>query len=58
MTDLHEEVVDTAKANVLSATEKADRSPREVAVAAIIRAGNVLLPLEGQKPFDLIYELV
>ena len=58
MTDLHEEVVDTAKANLLSATEKADQRLREVAAAAITRVGDVLLPLKGQEPFDLIYESV
>ena len=56
MTDLHEEVVNTAKKNVLSATEKADNGLRSVAIGAIARAGDVLLPLKGQEPFDLIYE--
>ena len=56
MTDLHQEVVDTAKANLLNATEKADRRVREVAMAAVARPGDVLVPLKGQEPFDLIYE--
>ena len=56
MTDLHQEVVDIAKANLLNATEKADRRVREVAMAAVARPGDVLVPLKGQEPFDLIYE--
>lgn len=56
MTDLHQEVVETAKANVLSSTEKADHNVRQVALAAVAVAGDMLVPLEGQAPFDLIYE--
>ena len=56
MTDLHDAVVKAAKSNVLSATEKADDRVRGVAVGAFAKAGDVLLPLKGQKPFDLIYE--
>jgi hypothetical protein len=56
MTDLHEDVVAAAKANVLAATEKADDEIRAVASSAIARAGDVLNPLKDEKPFDLIYE--
>ncbi|KAF2819835.1 hypothetical protein CC86DRAFT_412757 [Ophiobolus disseminans] len=56
MTDLHDSVVAAAKANVLAATEKADDEIRAVAASAIARAGDVLVPLKGQEPFDLIYE--
>lgn len=56
MTDLHEEVVNIAKKNVLSATEKADNGLKSIAIGALARTGDVLLPLKGQEPFDLIYE--
>ncbi|KAL8786294.1 MAG: hypothetical protein Q9213_002889 [Squamulea squamosa] len=56
MTDLHQEVVDTAKANMLSSVEKADQHVREAALTAVGRPGDVLVPLKGQEPFDLIYE--
>lgn len=56
MTDMHEEVVKTAKSNVLSATEKSSGSVRGVALQATARAGDLLLPLKGEEPFDLIYE--
>ena len=56
MTDLHQEVVETAKANLLNATERADQKVRDVALAAVARPGDVLVPLKGQEPFDLIYE--
>jgi hypothetical protein len=58
MTDLHDEVVKAAKSNVLSATEKADDRVRGIAVGTVAGVGDVLLPLKGQKPFDLIYESV
>jgi hypothetical protein len=58
MTDLHDEVVQVARSNVLSATEKADVRVREVAMKTIARSGDVLLPLKNQERFDLIYELV
>ena len=58
MTDMHEEVIKTAKSNVLSATEKAQGSIRRVALQAAAKAGDLLLPLEGEEPFDLIYESV
>ena len=56
MTDMHNEVVNVAKTNVLSATEKADDEVRTVALAAVAKAGDVLLPLKGHGVFDLIYE--
>ena len=56
MTDMHEEVVSVAKANILSATEKADDHVRNTALHAVAKAGDVLLPLMGQGGFDLIYE--
>lgn len=56
MTDLHDDVVAAAKANVLASTEKADNEIRAVASSAIARAGDVLVPLKGLQPFDLIYE--
>ena len=58
MTDLHSDVVKAAKSNILSATEKADDRLRNVALGAVARAGDILLPLKDQEPFDLIYELV
>lgn len=58
MTDMHEEVIKTAKSNILSATEKAQGSIRRVALQAAAKAGDLLLPLEGEEPFDLIYESV
>lgn len=44
MTDLHSDVVQIAKSNVLSATEKADDRVRQVAMEAVARSGDVLLP--------------
>jgi len=44
--------------NVLPATEKADERVRGVAREAVAVAGDILLPLKGQKPFNLIYEFV
>lgn len=58
MTDIHDDVVKIAKRNVLSATENAKDSLRGVAERAAARAGDVLLPLKGEEPFDLIYESV
>ena len=58
MTDIHEEVVMTAKANILSATEKARHPVRSLAERAMAKAGDPLLSLEGEEPFDLIYESV
>lgn len=58
MTDLHDEVVQAAKSNVLSATEKADDRVRDVAMGAVARSGDILLPLKDEEPFDLIYESV
>jgi hypothetical protein len=58
MTDLHEAVVDTAKRNVLNATEKSDDRIRDVAKQLFTAAGDVVVPLKGQEPFDLIYECV
>ena len=58
MTDIHEDVVKIAKNNVLSATEKAKDSVKGVAERAVAEAGDLLLPLENEKPFDLIYESV
>ena len=57
MTDLHNDVVQVAKSNVLSATEKADERVREVATEAVAGSGDVLSPLKDQVPFDIIYEL-
>jgi hypothetical protein len=56
MADLHDDVVKTARSNVLSATEKADERVRDVAVRAVARSGDMLWPLKDQEPFDLIYE--
>ncbi|KAF2009734.1 hypothetical protein BU24DRAFT_358557 [Aaosphaeria arxii CBS 175.79] len=56
LTDLHEDVVAAAKSNVLASTEKSDDAIRAVASTAVARAGDVLVPLKGEKPFDLIYE--
>ena len=58
MTDIHEEVVKIAKKNVLSATEKAKDSVKGVAEGAVAEVGGLLLPLENEEPFDLIYESV
>ena len=59
MTDIYEEAVMTAKANILSATEKTRHPPlRCLAEGATARAGNLVLPLTGEEPFDLIYESV
>ena len=58
MTDIHEEVVKIAKNNVLSATEKAKDTVKDVAERAVAEAGDLLLPLENEEPFDLIYESV
>ncbi|GKZ25000.1 hypothetical protein AbraCBS73388_012024 [Aspergillus brasiliensis] len=56
MTDLHDEVVEKAKINLVSATEKADGRVRAVAKHAIGLSGHSLAPLKGQVPFDVIYE--
>jgi methylase of polypeptide subunit release factors len=56
MTDLHQAVVETAKQNVLSATQKSDDGVRKVAKELYAAAGDVLMPLRDQEPFDLIYE--
>ncbi|PWY74210.1 hypothetical protein BO83DRAFT_360448 [Aspergillus eucalypticola CBS 122712] len=56
MTDLHDEVVDKAKINLMSATEKVDGRVRAVARDATGLSGHNLVPLKGQVPFDLIYE--
>ncbi|RAL00771.1 uncharacterized protein BO80DRAFT_475284 [Aspergillus ibericus CBS 121593] len=56
MTDLHDEVVTKAKANVLSATDKADDRIKSVAKDAVGLSGECLVPLRGQAPFGLIYE--
>ncbi|PYI10995.1 hypothetical protein BO78DRAFT_359406 [Aspergillus sclerotiicarbonarius CBS 121057] len=56
MTDLHDEVVTKAKANVLSATDNADDRVKSVAKETVHLSGNSLVPLRGQEPFDLIYE--
>lgn len=58
ITDIHEEVVKTAKSNLLSATEKGNDSIRCVAERAAAKVGDLLLPLEDEEPFDIIYELV
>ena len=58
MTDIHEEVVKTAKSNLLSATEKGNDSIKCVAKRAAAKAGDLLWPLENEEPFDLIYESV
>ncbi|OOF97595.1 hypothetical protein ASPCADRAFT_144251 [Aspergillus carbonarius ITEM 5010] len=56
MTDLHDEVVTKAKANVLSATNESDNRVRTIASQAVGISGECLVPLRGQAPFDLIYE--
>ncbi len=56
ITDIHEEVVKTAKSNLLSATKKGDDCIRSVAERAAAKVGDLLLPLEGEEPFDIIYE--
>lgn len=56
MTDLHDEVVDKAKINLMSATEKVDGRVRAVARDATGLSGHGLVPLKDQVPFDLIYE--
>lgn len=57
MTDLHESVVSAAKRNVLTAIDES--SPhRAVAKSIYSSAGDLLVPLRGQEPFDLIYEYV
>ena len=58
MTDILEEVVKVAKSNLLSATEKANDRVRQIASLAVTKVGDLLLPLEGEGAFDLIYELV
>ena len=58
MTDIHEEVVKIAKKNVLSATEKAKDSIKDIVERAVTEAGDLLLPLKNEEPFDLIYEFV
>jgi hypothetical protein len=56
LTDMHEEVVRAAKSNVLSATEKAGEKTWAIAQRTLARAGDILLPLRGERAFDLIYE--
>ncbi|RAH53495.1 hypothetical protein BO85DRAFT_381528 [Aspergillus piperis CBS 112811] len=56
MTDLHDEVVDKAKINLMSATENVDGQVRAVAGDATGLSGHSLVPLKDQVPFDLIYE--
>ena len=56
MTDLHSDVVQHAKRNVITATEKADTRLQELATSIVARAGDVTVPLKGEQPFDLIYE--
>ena len=58
MTDLHSDVLEHARNNVLSAVEKANSQVRNVGTGLITRAGDVLSPLKGEQPFDLIYEYV
>ena len=57
MTDIHKEVVEVAKSNLLSATEKSKDSVRHIAVRALAEAGDLLLPFQKEASFDLIYEL-
>ncbi|KFY93014.1 hypothetical protein V500_03958 [Pseudogymnoascus sp. VKM F-4518 (FW-2643)] len=56
LTDMHDEVVNIAKLNVLSATERSEWSIRDIAQRSVARAGDLLLPLRGEEQFDLIYE--
>lgn len=56
MTDMHDEVVEVAKINLLSATQKSDKDVRSVAKGSIAKAGDLMMPLKGESPFDLIYE--
>ena len=58
LTDLHPMVVEIARQNVLNGTQGS--SPAVCRVAKLIFAanGDLLQPLEGQAPFDLIYEYV
>lgn len=57
MTDLHQSVVDVAKRNVLGAITKS--SPEaNMASRIFASAGDLISPLKGQEPFDLIYEYV
>jgi len=56
LTDMHEEVVRVAKSNVLAATEKAGQKTWSIAQRTVARSGDLLLPLRGEKQFDLIYE--
>jgi methylase of polypeptide subunit release factors len=56
MTDMHDEVVETAKINLLSATQKTDKAVRSIAKCAIAKVGDLMLPLKGESSFDLIYE--
>ncbi|KAG9568102.1 hypothetical protein KCU71_g1977, partial [Aureobasidium melanogenum] len=56
MTDMHDEVVDIAKSNLLTATEKSNKRVRSVAKHSIAKAGDLMSPLEGESAFDLIYE--
>ena len=58
MTDLHNEVVRVAKSNVHAATEGAGERVKDVVGRIFAQPGDVLLPLKGQKPFDIIYESV
>lgn len=56
MTDLHSSVVEKAKHNVLAATKSSDQRVKTVAEQLYAEAGDVMTPLQGQEPFDLIYE--
>ena len=58
MTDVLEELAMIAKSNLLSATEKANDRVRQIASLNLTKAGDLLSPLEGEEPFDLIYESV
>lgn len=58
MTDLFEEVVTTAKSNVVAATEKGSDKTRRVVARAAAKSGDLLLPLKDEEAFDLIYESV
>jgi t-SNARE complex subunit (syntaxin) len=53
---MHDEVVETAKINLLSATQKTDKAVRSIAKCAIAKVGDLMLPLKGESSFDLIYE--
>jgi hypothetical protein len=47
LTDLHEDVVATAKSNALGATEKSEDSIRNIAETAVARAGDWSLETDG-----------